>query len=711
VQAIPPKAAPRTDIVAAAAINRSTSAMSAPAAAKPAERAWVELAGQRLMRILGSLQLAVILLMLFAGAVVLGTLIESAYTQKIAQELVYRSWWFVFLLAMLSVNIFFAAAKKWPWKRHQTGFVITHIGLITMLAGGILNGLWGTDATVALVDTNDLQVLAELRDFYGHLTQSSSHYVCNETHQLTIATKDKSRQEDFEGGPLPWHAGTDLRVGRDPWLVVLNALQSPFGRGWSVDLDAGDKLEAINYLPSASYEPYSPAREGGVPAFKVRLQTPRQPAALEHWLALTPGKQWPRNSGMPVLTEIIGFCPTGLLTEFLQPPSAKELGPKGILVIRVGGQNYRFSVEDGLKKGDWVDVGKTGMQVKINEFVPDLHGDKEPKYPLVKFEWKQGNEAGKCEILARFTGRVFDPDQRGGVDQGDAAPRLYWYHPPDMRWGNERLKGVLDFVLGSDGKLYYREFAGREKDGKAEFVCASSGRAEQGQDQAIWTKMNFRFRVGEFLPHAVEQARYLPIDAVPGKESEADKMRATPAIQFRLTDKAGTKQDFWVGMGRGETVQVGTRQYQIRFGQKQLPLGFELKLERAEQTVDPGTRAAATYSSFVEVMDPKHGINGKKEEITMNKPLQYGGFTFYQSNYTPTRLNDAVGRPVSISGFTVSNDPGIALKYLGSIFLSLGIILMFYFRKAYFFQPRRRPALATASGPVAPDGPIKENDA
>src|SRR5205807_4671807 len=122
----------------------------------------------------------------------------------------------------------------------------------------------------------------------------------------------------------------------------------------------------------------------------VQLRTPRTTGQMEHWLALKPGKQWPKQSGMPVLTEFLGFCPTGLLPEFLDPPSARELGPKGILVVRVGAQNYRLPVEDGLKQGGWVKVGKTGMQVKFTEFLPDLHGEKEPTFPNVGFEWKQG---------------------------------------------------------------------------------------------------------------------------------------------------------------------------------------------------------------------------------------------------------------------------------------------------------------------------------
>src|SRR5262249_34909427 len=81
-------------------------------------------------RICASLQLAIVLLSLFALCLALATFLESAYGARVAQELVYRTWWFTGLLGLLAVNILCAALKKFPWKRHQTGFLITHAGLL-----------------------------------------------------------------------------------------------------------------------------------------------------------------------------------------------------------------------------------------------------------------------------------------------------------------------------------------------------------------------------------------------------------------------------------------------------------------------------------------------------------------------------------------------------------------------------------------------------
>src|SRR5437660_488391 len=95
--------------------NPAPSMPSAPVApAKPKtsgpvapERSVVEISAVRASRLLGSLQVAVIGLSLFAAFVMLGTLMEHWYNTKIAQELVYKSWWFIGLLFLLAVNIFF----------------------------------------------------------------------------------------------------------------------------------------------------------------------------------------------------------------------------------------------------------------------------------------------------------------------------------------------------------------------------------------------------------------------------------------------------------------------------------------------------------------------------------------------------------------------------------------------------------------------------
>jgi cytochrome c biogenesis protein ResB len=109
----------------------------------------------RLFRMLGSLPMALALLPTFALILALGTYVESFAGSHVAQQLVYQTWWFVALLGLIGINIFFAAIKKWPWKRHQTGFLITHVGLLLLVAGGVVTSIGGVHGSMALVDSDD----------------------------------------------------------------------------------------------------------------------------------------------------------------------------------------------------------------------------------------------------------------------------------------------------------------------------------------------------------------------------------------------------------------------------------------------------------------------------------------------------------------------------------------------------------------------------
>src|SRR5262245_9958088 len=121
-----------TDVKTAPASTLKSHSKTAPQPA--AINPWMQAA-----KFLGSIQMALSLGTIFTVAMIIGTCLESWYSDKIAQELIYHTWWFTGLLGLLAVCIFCAAMKKWPWKKHQTGFLITHVGLLTLLAGGVLN--------------------------------------------------------------------------------------------------------------------------------------------------------------------------------------------------------------------------------------------------------------------------------------------------------------------------------------------------------------------------------------------------------------------------------------------------------------------------------------------------------------------------------------------------------------------------------------------
>ncbi|PYQ22367.1 MAG: hypothetical protein DMF81_12380, partial [Acidobacteria bacterium] len=81
-----------------------------------------------------------------------GTFYEMNHGTAAAQRDVYRTWWFALILATLGTNIFCAMMKRYPWKKHHTGFVMAHIGILTLLAGSLVSLHFGLDGNLALFE-------------------------------------------------------------------------------------------------------------------------------------------------------------------------------------------------------------------------------------------------------------------------------------------------------------------------------------------------------------------------------------------------------------------------------------------------------------------------------------------------------------------------------------------------------------------------------
>src|ERR1700752_4445041 len=86
-------------------------------------------------RCLASLKLAVISLGTLAAVLAYATFFESWYGAAAVQEWIYRSKGFALLLTFLGTNILCAALIRYPWKKRQIGFLVTHAGLLILLAG------------------------------------------------------------------------------------------------------------------------------------------------------------------------------------------------------------------------------------------------------------------------------------------------------------------------------------------------------------------------------------------------------------------------------------------------------------------------------------------------------------------------------------------------------------------------------------------------
>jgi hypothetical protein len=215
--------------------------------------------------------------------------------------------------------------------------------------------------------------------------------------------------------------------------------------------------------------------------------------------------------------------------------------------------------------------------------------------------------------------------------------------------------GRNEIVLrpGKDGQLSYTIF---DKDGQTRGAGVLS---EASVMTTPW--MGLKFRLLRYLPSAVEKVRYTP--------SEGASPLAMSAAKFRFRDK-----EYWVGLNAVLRLYLEDRVYLISYGNRQLELQFPVLLKRFTMGKYQGTERAASYESLVEV--PGRG----EVLISMNEPLYHEGFTFYQASFEKNEQGEAV-----ISVLSVNHDPGRWVKYLGSLLIVLGSIVLFYFKRVQWF--------------------------
>src|SRR5262249_47433932 len=191
---------------------------------------------------------------------------------------------------LLGVNIFFAAAKKWPWKKYQTGFLITHVGLLTMVAGGMLNSLDGTDSLMALVDSD----LPGAKKFGQRV---SNQMIDKDVSLIRVVRGARLKGEkkdpaafEFHPGSLIWRSDEYIEAKTDPMLVILDWLAHPFPRRWGVDVGNGARLDVLAYYPHTRTERFAPADPVDKQTFtavKFRLKSPRGGTLPDQWVAMT----------------------------------------------------------------------------------------------------------------------------------------------------------------------------------------------------------------------------------------------------------------------------------------------------------------------------------------------------------------------------------------------------------------------------------------
>jgi len=650
-------------------------------------------------RFLASLKLAVISLGTLAAVLAYATFFESWYGAAAAQEWIYRSAGFAILLTFLGANILCAALIRYPWKKRQTGFVITHAGLLIILAGSWLSLKSADEGQVGMLEGQTMSQLVRRDDAIIRVRKIDPH--------TGEAVRDFGEFElPFRPGHFEWGQGHprphDL-LGSLIHLVTFGTLEDR--RPTEVLTRPNDpfQLKVKHFLPASvpalAHEP-DPA---GNPMAKIRprFKAPGMPQARE---VLSPDEQWfTADKSLGRIVKDVGPARFAFLyvdkpefvDDFRNPP--ENPGKEGVA-------RFHYRDRDGkARKFDWALDGQEGKSTTLPDSDLNVTFSEIRHYPAAQSAF--GRLLGEPTIpVASFKVRKGSGEEfvHAGWDSLPLLPTvaspeqklcdINYIRPPVLDPKGNGLFGLVEVLGTPDGSLYYRVFGrGEHEVGR----IRSSGVVKKGEQIAAFggnpnMPMNIAFQVEDFLPSAVEKEICERVELPKGKKDEGIE-----ACLLELTID-GEKRDLWVRRSATldelwQQVEFPNGVYSVAYDVDRKPLNFQLKLVDFDRLFDPGTEQPSRFVSKVLMTDEDEGIKETPITIAMNSPLTHRGYTFYQSSYQPEfdpRTNEETGRFISI--LQVATDPGRPIKYFGCALVVAGAFVQFYMRAGIFTDGGKR---------------------
>jgi hypothetical protein len=626
-------------------------------------------------RFLASLKLAVICLATLSATLAFGTWFNSAHGLTAANEWIYSTKWFALLLAFLGMNILCAALIRYPWTKRQTGFLITHAGLLIVIGGSWWAAQGFDEGLLGLLEG-----------------QESSKLVRTQKPAIYVRPIDPHSGRPLGEYNLPFRSGSfDWPSGR---YEVLSEPKDPF------------KLAVKKFYAASRPRTIFVPDPAGSPMAKIRprLKPPRSDAFMDAF----PSEE---DRWFVPPTSTIGRIVKDLRTaqfifayneshenfdDFLDPPA--DPGKEGVARLRYedkdGKPRFVDVRLDDARPGQPIalpDSDLTASFLKLDHTpmsdpkIRSMTGEDE--LHIAHFNVKRGSgpeiEHSGYALLPTIPAVI---PKRG--EPAAEAPRpliqINYYLPPLVDPQVNGRYGVVE-VMGDDhGRLAYRVF-GRGTPGK----LGPHGLLKVGEEVTAFggnelAPMTMKFSVEEFLQHGKEEQIAEPLVMPVNKKDEG-----IPAALVELTVHGVTKEA-WLRKSHTldpaySTVTFPDGVYELSLDSDRLDLGFSLKLEDFDVGFDPGTQQASSFRSEVKLTDEAQGIKDKPVSIFMNNTLDHRGWRFFQSSYQ-RHEDPRTGRPTGqfISVFQVARNPARELIYFGCMIVVLGAFVQFYMRAGIF---------------------------
>jgi hypothetical protein len=632
-----------------------------------------------------SLKLAVVLLaVLIAGAIV-GTLYESSFDAKVARTYVYGAPWFNAWLILLGANLTASALSRWPWKKYHSAFLITHLGIITLLIGSLIGRIFGVEGTITL--------------FKG---EPPTNRLLVDQHQLRVHDVD---------GIIKGYPAEFLHHPPSP--------ERPRNLG---KLASGARLQIVDYAPAieGKLNP-RPLKDGGAPALHFKIETAMMNQHLESWLladdpqhgnfsmglanielkrgaastvaagvspaSKQPGRLPPQTDEVDLEESIFAFskAPDEQIGHVnkggsagakvrLEPP---QNGNKGRVRISLNGKETSFDVAENL--GRETKIVNSPFGLKIDNYWADFRIENGKPNSI-------SDQPNNPAVLVTIRGKGLPataPETKNPHGTGEMPTTG---GPPTMPAAGEAAANHLTLFVANDGTISYELLS--RKNGK------SSGKIDINKPLTTgWA--DWQLVVDKTLPHAEQWMDFTPQKPESSASTAAGTTELPDGVRVRMEQNGETLEQ-WVPAGWQVTVPTSPTETMVAYGWKTLPLPIGLELLDFEVKRNEGSDAPAGFKSTLRVSSADGA--SATGSCWMNRPFSYPSGWLRTWTGLTYKISQASWNPDNLeqSSVQILRDPGWLLKWTGSLLVVVGVFMMFY------LQPYRRQ---TEGEPITPTGP------
>ncbi len=648
-----------------------------------------------------SLKLAVVLLAVLIVAAIAGTIYESSFDAKVARAYVYGAPWFNLWLVLLGANLACSAFSRWPWRKHHLAFLITHLGIITLLIGSLIGRIWGVEGTITLFKgeppTNRLLVnerQLRVHDVDGivkgypaeflHHPPTPQHprdlgQLASGAHLQIVdyapAIEGKLNPTPVSNGGAP--ASAEASAGRPAvHFTIATAMMNQRLDGW---LLADDPQHGNFSMGLATIE----LKRGAANSVAAGVSPAEQPARLP-----------PQNETIDLEESIFAFskAPDEQISHVREGGStgakirlsAPENGNKGQVIVSMGEKEAKFDVAESLGRG--VPIENTPFTLRIENYWPDFRIENGKPSSL-------SDQPNKPAVLVTIRGKGAPVAETASNPHG-AAEKSTTGGPPTMPAPGEEAPNHLTLFVADDGAITY-ELASR-KNGK------SSGKIDLNKPLTTgWA--DWQLVIDKTMPSAQPQMDFTPVKSEQQSAVSSAAADLPDGVRLRVQQNGETFER-WAPAGWQITIPIRQRTdsrspTMVAYGWKIIGLPIGLELLDFEVKRNEGSDSPAGFKSTLRVVTADG--EGATGACWMNHPFSFPGSWWRTWTGLTYKMSQASWNPENLNQSTVQilRDPGWLLKWIGSLLVVIGVFMMFY------LQPYRKQ---TEGEPITPSAVTPE---